>query len=88
MRCVYTCDILFQGEDCPFGGSGSFSREFIVGSVMRVGCDDVRGSGKTPDACGVCGGRDDCVDCAGTENGGKLLLSYLFHTASFNSTLL
>ena len=61
----------FQNTQCALGGSGSFSAELLVGSVMRVGCDGEPGSGIRLDVCGECGGREECVDCGGEVNGSK-----------------
>jgi hypothetical protein len=40
--------------------------------IVDIDCNDECGGSSEVDACGVCGGDNDCYDCAETPNGGAL----------------
>ncbi|CAK8693201.1 unnamed protein product [Clavelina lepadiformis] len=49
--------------------TGFVSAENVVGYIERAGCDGVKSSLLKLDRCGVCGGRNLCVDCSGVRHG-------------------
>lgn len=40
--------------------------------VEKQGCDGQPSSGASNDQCGVCNGKNECVDCTGVPYGSKI----------------
>ena len=55
-------------EDSLLTVTDSTSCRIVTVTIPRS-CDGVALSGKRLDKCGVCGGSDECLDCAGVPNG-------------------
>ena len=45
----------------------------VVGYMLRKGCDGQAGSMLKIDACGVCGGKGECVACDGVPFSSEFL---------------
>jgi hypothetical protein len=57
----------------PCGSKGSLARDFSTFYIQKEDCDGtpvVQASSKY-DACGVCGGLNNCIDCRGKVNGSE-----------------
>ena len=61
-------EIWFKGTD-KYYNEGIGRIKIHVRGCNIVGCDQIVGSGKTIDQCGVCGGTNECIDCNGVVFG-------------------